>query len=107
MIRVVLVDDEPVAREGLRPWLATEPDVEVVGEAGTPAAAVGLILRERPDLVFLDVQMPEGDGFSALEGIGAEHVPEVVPATHGDYDVVLLDGTVLKLSRRFRARLLG
>jgi len=81
MIRVVLVDDEPVAREGLRIWLAGEPDLTIVGEAGAPAAAIALILAERPDLVFLDVQMPEGDGFSVLEAVSREHVPEVVFVT--------------------------
>lgn len=112
MIRVVLVDDEPVAREGLRLWLASESDVEIVGEAGTPAAAIGLILRERPDLVFLDVQMPDGDGFTVLEGIGAEHVPEVVFVTAHErhalraFEVSALD-FVLKPVReeRFRAAL--
>ena len=81
MIRVALVDDEPVAREGLRLWLATEPDVTIVGEAGTPGEAIALVRRERPDLVFLDVQMPDGDGFDVLEGVGDVHVPEVVFVT--------------------------
>ena len=81
MIRVALVDDEPVAREGLRIWLAGEPDLAIVGEAGTPAEAIALVLRERPDLLFLDVQMPGADGFSVLEAIGAEHLPEVIFVT--------------------------
>jgi two-component system LytT family response regulator len=81
MMRVAIVDDEPVAREGLRLWLAGESDVEVVGEAGTPAQAVALVLRERPDLLFLDVQMPDGTGFDVLEAIGSEHLPEVVFVT--------------------------
>lgn len=80
-MRVAIVDDEPVAREGLRLWLAHEPDVTVVGEAGSPAEAVGLVLRERPDLLFLDVQMPGGDGFDVLESIAAEHLPEVIFVT--------------------------
>jgi len=81
VIRTAIVDDEPVAREGLRLWLAAEPDVHVVGEAGSPAAAVELVLRQRPDLLFLDVQMPEGDGFDVIEGIGAQHLPEVIFVT--------------------------
>lgn len=81
MIRVALIDDEPLAREGLRLWLATEPDVTIVGEAGSPAEAIALVLRERPDVMFLDVQMPEGTGFDVLEGIGGEHLPEVVFVT--------------------------
>jgi two-component system LytT family response regulator len=81
MIRVAVVDDEPVAREGLRLWLATEPDVTLVGEAASVADASALVLRERPDLLFLDVQMPGGDGFDVIERIGAEHLPEVVFVT--------------------------
>jgi two-component system LytT family response regulator len=80
-MRVAIVDDEPVAREGLRMWLATEPDTAIVGEAGSPAEAVEMVLRERPDLLLLDVQMPEGDGFDVLEAIGAEHLPEVIFVT--------------------------
>lgn len=80
-MRVAIVDDEPVAREGLRMWLATEPDTVVVGEAGSPAEAVELVLRERPDLLFLDVQMPGGDGFDVLEAVGAGHLPEVIFVT--------------------------
>ncbi|NOT33176.1 MAG: response regulator transcription factor [Candidatus Eisenbacteria bacterium] len=81
MIRVAIVDDEPVAREGLRLWLASEPDVRIVGEAGTPADATRMVLREQPDLLFLDVQMPEGDGFDVIEAVGGEHLPEVVFVT--------------------------
>jgi two-component system LytT family response regulator len=112
VIRTVLVDDEPVAREGLRLWLAREPDVTVVGEAGSPADAIALILRERPDLVFLDVQMPEADGFTVLEAVSHEHLPEVVFVTAHErhalkaFDVSALD-FLLKPVReeRFRAAL--
>ncbi len=112
MIRVVLVDDEPVAREGLRLWLAHEPDMEIAGEAGTPAEAIALVLREKPDLLFLDVQMPEGDGFSVLEAVSREHLPEVVFVTAHErhalraFDVSALD-FLLKPVReeRFRAAL--
>jgi two-component system LytT family response regulator len=112
MIRAVLVDDEPVAREGLRLWLDDEPDVAIVGEAGTPAAAIALVLRERPDLLFLDVQMPDGDGFAVLDAISREHLPEVVFVTAHErhalqaFDVSALD-FLLKPVReeRFRAAL--
>ena len=112
MIRTVLVDDEPVAREGLRLWLADEPDVTIVGEAGTPADAIALVLRERPDLLFLDVQMPEADGFTVLEAISREHLPEVVFVTTHErhalkaFDVAALD-FLLKPVReeRFRSAL--
>jgi len=81
MIRVGIVDDEPVAREGIRLWLARDPDVTIAGEAGDPSAAIAMVLRERPDLLFLDVQMPEGSGFDVLERIGGEHLPEVIFVT--------------------------
>ena len=112
MIRVALVDDEPVAREGLRLWLASEPDVSIVGEAGTPAGAIAMLLREQPDLLFLDVQMPDADGFSVLEAVSREHLPEVVFVTAHErhalraFDVSALD-FLLKPVReeRFRAAL--
>lgn len=81
MIRVAIVDDEPVAREGLRLWLARESDVTVVGEAGNPAEAVDLVREHRPDLLFLDVQMPDGTGFDVLSAIAGEHLPEVIFVT--------------------------
>ena len=112
MIRVALVDDEPMAREGLRLWLAREADVEIAGEAGTPHDAIALVLRERPDLLFLDVQMPDADGFSVLEAVSREHLPEVVFVTAHErhalraFDVSALD-FLLKPVReeRFRAAL--
>jgi two-component system LytT family response regulator len=112
VIRVALVDDEPVAREGLRLWLAREADVEIAGEAGTPRDAIALVLRERPDLLFLDVQMPDADGFSVLEAVSREHLPEVVFVTAHErhalraFDVSALD-FLLKPVReeRFRAAL--
>lgn len=109
MIRVVIVDDEPVAREGLRLWLATEPDVTIAGEAGSPAEAIALVLRERPDLLFLDVQMPEGDGFDVVEAIAREHLPEVIFVTAHErhalraFDVSALD-FLLKPVREDRFR---
>jgi two-component system LytT family response regulator len=109
MIRVAIVDDEPVAREGLRLWLATEPDVTVVGEAGSPAEAIAFLRRERPDLLFLDVQMPDGDGFDVLEAIAVEHLPEVVFVTAHErhalraFDVAALD-FLLKPVREDRFR---
>lgn len=70
-IRVLLSDDESLARERLRSLLKDEPDLEIVAECGDGNTAISLIKREKPDLVFLDVQMPEVDGFgvvSALQG---------------------------------------
>jgi two-component system LytT family response regulator len=67
-IRVLLVDDEPPARRKLRRFLLADPDFEVVGEAGTAIAAKAAIEQLRPDLVFLDVQMPGPDGFFVADG---------------------------------------
>lgn len=67
MIRVMLVDDQPVVRQGLRMRLALERDVEVVAEAGDGSAALELARRERPDVVVMDVEMPGMDGITATE----------------------------------------
>ena len=75
MIRTLLVDDEPLARAALRARLASEPDITVVGEAGGGVEAVALILAECPDLVLLDVQMPELDGLTAIRRLRG--VPEL------------------------------
>lgn len=78
MIRTLLVDDEPLARAALRARLAGEADIEIIGEAGGGAEAVALILAERPDLVLLDVQMPELDGIEVVRRIAGEHLPAVI-----------------------------
>jgi two-component system LytT family response regulator len=75
-IRVVIADDEPTARRGVRLLLERDGMVEIVGEAAGGVEAVELIRRERPDLAFLDVQMPGCDGFETL----AEFTPEELPA---------------------------
>ena len=82
--RAMIVDDEPLARERLREWLAAEPDLEVIGECGDGRAAVEMIRREKPDLVFLDVQMPELDGFGVLQELAGEDLPTVVFVTAYD-----------------------
>ncbi len=68
-LRCVIVDDEPPARRRLRDLLAREDDLQLVGEAGNGPDAVTLINAERPDLVFLDVQMPGADGFEVLASL--------------------------------------
>lgn len=85
MIRALIVDDEPLARERLRTLLAAEADVEVVAECGDGAEAVSVVARLRPDLLFLDVQMPEMDGFHVLEALGeADAPPSVIFVTAYD-----------------------
>lgn len=80
-IRTLLVDDEPLAREGMRMHLAAEPDVEIVGEAADGVQAAEAIRALRPDLVFLDVQMPEVDGLQVVERVGAGAMPAVIFVT--------------------------
>lgn len=82
--RVLIVDDEPLAREGVRMHLAAEPDMEVVGESSDGHAAVESIRELEPDLVFLDVQMPGLDGFRVIEEVGIERMPSVVFITAYD-----------------------
>jgi two-component system, LytTR family, response regulator len=82
MIRAILVDDEPLAREGLRVALGSEPDIKIVGEAEDGPSAVKRIRELSPDLVFLDVQMPGLDGFQVLESL--TNVPSVIFLTAYD-----------------------
>ncbi|HEY0945901.1 MAG TPA: LytTR family DNA-binding domain-containing protein [Opitutaceae bacterium] len=83
-LRAVIVDDEPAARRGVRLLLERERDVDIVGEAGDGDAAVSLITRERPDLVFLDVQMPACDGFEVVRRVAPLGAPAVVFITAYD-----------------------
>lgn len=87
-LRVLIVDDEPVARRGIRRLLAQEADVEVVGECEDGASAIAAIGARSPDLVFLDVQMPEVDGFAVIEAVGANRMPAVVFVTAFDQHAV-------------------
>ena len=83
-IRTVIVDDEPAARRGVRLLLERDGGVDIVGEASGGAEAAELIARERPELAFLDVQMPGCDGFQALVRAGAENLPAVIFVTAYD-----------------------
>src|SRR4051812_24198762 len=83
-IRALIVDDEPLARERLRGLLEAEPDVAVVGECTDGEAAVEAIRAEPPDLVFLDVQMPNLDGFGVVEAVGPEQMPVTIFVTAYD-----------------------
>jgi two-component system, LytTR family, response regulator len=83
-ITVLIADDEPPARRGLRALLADQPDIEVIGDARNGAEAIAAIESQRPMLVFLDVQMPEGDGFDVVRRIGVERMPVVVFSTAFD-----------------------
>lgn len=83
-IRALIVDDEPLARERIRRFLAREADIEIAAECTDGGEAVRQIRALRPDLVFLDIQMPERDGFGVLEEIGVEELPVVVFVTAYD-----------------------
>ena len=83
-IRAILVDDEPLAREKVRTFLEDELDIEVIAECRDGREAVEKIDSEKPDLVFLDVQMPEMDGFEVLENLEEEAIPTVVFTTAFD-----------------------
>ena len=83
-IRTLIADDEPLARDGLRIALASYEDLVVVAECADGREAVEAIQRERPDLVFLDVRMPEMDGFDVVAHIGVERMPPVVFVTAYD-----------------------
>ncbi len=83
-MRVLIVDDEPLARGKLKSLLAKEPDIEVVGEAGDGRSALDAIAALGPELVFLDVQMPELDGFGVLAELPADARPAVIFVTAHD-----------------------
>ncbi|HEU4570509.1 MAG TPA: LytTR family DNA-binding domain-containing protein [Gemmatimonadales bacterium] len=83
-LRAVIADDEPLARRGLAAWLAEAGDVTLVGQARNGDEAVALVRAERPDLLFLDVQMPGRDGLGVLEALGGELPPAVVFVTAYD-----------------------
>jgi two-component system LytT family response regulator len=83
-IRVLLVDDEPLGNASLRALLAGHADVEIAGEALGGHAAIRQIRSARPELVFLDVQMPEVDGFGVLRAVGPEAMPAVIFVTAYD-----------------------
>ncbi len=84
MIRALIVDDEPLAREGIRMRLTSQPDVDVVGECRNGREAVAAILRDAPDLVYLDVRMPRMDGFAVIEAVGVDRMPHVIFVTAYD-----------------------
>jgi len=83
-LTTLLVDDEPLAREGLRMLLSQDPEISAIHEAKDGREAVAAIRNLRPDLVFLDVQMPEMDGVSVVKEVGADQMPAVVFVTAYD-----------------------
>lgn len=87
-IRALVVDDEPLARRNLVVLLGRDPDIGGIDECGSGAEAIAAIRRTRPDLMFLDVQMPECDGFDVLELLGGAVPPTVIFVTaHDEYAI--------------------
>ncbi len=87
-VRAIIADDEPLARERVRSLLAEEPDVEVVAECSNGAQTLKATQEHRPDLLFLDVQMPRLNGFEVLEALDPEQIPVVIFTTaHDDHAI--------------------
>ncbi len=82
--RVLIVDDEALARERVQKMLAAEPDIEVIGECSNGPEAIERIMKDRPDVVFLDVQMPEVSGFDVLRALPPDNLPAIVFVTAHD-----------------------
>jgi two-component system, LytTR family, response regulator len=80
-IRALIVDDEALARKFIRRLLKDDRDFEIIGECSNGKETVATIRKENPDIVFLDVQMPEMDGLAVLESIGIERLPEIIFTT--------------------------
>lgn len=111
-IRTLIVDDEPLGRERIRALLARDREIEVVEECPDGRRAVAAIERSRPDLVFLDVQMPEMNGFAVLEAIAGDRMPVIIFVTAYDryavqaFEVHALDYLLKSFDRdRFEAAL--
>ncbi|MEW5875634.1 MAG: LytTR family transcriptional regulator DNA-binding domain-containing protein [Candidatus Zixiibacteriota bacterium] len=95
-IRIVIADDEPMARKYLRSLLSSHTDCEILEECGDADSAVRAILAHDPDLVFLDVQMPGSDGFSVIDRVGADDMPYTVFVTaHDRYAVPAFERNAL------------
>ena len=83
-LRVLIVDDEPLARGIIREMLQAHADIEIIGECSNGIEALTAIEERSPHLVFLDVQMPEMDGFGVLEAAGPVHLPAIIFVTAHD-----------------------
>jgi two-component system LytT family response regulator len=111
-IRTLIVDDEPLGRERIRALLAGDSEIEIAGECADGKRAIGAIEQMRPDLVFLDVQMPEVDGFGVVEAVAGETMPAIIFVTAYDryavqaFEVHALDYLLKSFDReRFQAAL--
>ena len=95
-IRTIIVDDEPLARRGLRQLIEPHSDLKIIAEARNGIEAITAVRTMKPDLMFLDVQMPEPDGFGVLKEIWSENMPLVVFVTaYDDFAVRAFDAHAL------------
>src|SRR3954463_8602646 len=91
-IRVLLADDQPLVRAGLRMFLSAQPDIEVVGEAADGREAVDAVEQHQPDVVLMDVRMPNLDGVEATRLItAAQGAPRVLVLTTFDLDEIVYE----------------
>ena len=102
-IKILIVDDEPLAREGVRVLLEQDPDVEVVGECANGREAVKALGELGPDLLFLDVQMPEMDGFEVLAQIEAARI--MVRQAAATHDAKRSDKTLSSIAKLFASEM--
>ncbi len=109
-IRTLIVDDEPLGRERIRTLLREDADVDVVGECADGRQAIAAVERLKPDLLFLDVQMPEMDGFAVVDAMAAQRMPAIIFVTAYDryavqaFEVHALDYLLKSFDReRFRS----
>ncbi len=112
-IKTLIVDDEPIARDRVRRMLHDESGIEIVGECGNGAEAAAFINENQPDLVFLDIQMPEMTGFEAVQSIALKKVPVIIFVTAFDqyaiqaFDVHALDYLLKPFNRERFKRAVG
>ena len=83
-IRVLIVDDEPLARERISDLLASDPQIDIVGQCSNGREAISAVQKSSPDLLLLDIEMPEKDGFAVLEAIPSNNMPAVIFITAYD-----------------------
>ncbi len=96
-IKTLIVDDEPLARDRVKRFLRDEADIQIIGECGNGVEAISAIREQKPDLVFLDIQMPEKNGFDVVKSLNGKSLPTVIFVTAYDqyalqaFDVHALD----------------